>query len=89
VSGNGDTKPKRKARRKHLLSVRLDTAIVARLDALAAVLKRPGREPLRTDAILATVFAGLEAFEHVPPRPPALSPAPPSIPPAAARSRSR
>jgi predicted transcriptional regulator len=48
------------------VTIRLDAALVERLDALAAVLQRPGRGPVRTDAILAALYAGLEAFERDP-----------------------
>jgi hypothetical protein len=47
-------------------SVRIDKAVIERLDALAVVLKRPGHKPLRSDAILAALHAGLEAFERDP-----------------------
>lgn len=49
-----------------LVSFRLDNAVIERLDALAAVLRRPGRKPVRTDALLAALYSGLEAFERDP-----------------------
>jgi len=44
-------------------AVRLDPEMVARLDAIAAKLSRPGLEVTRTDAIRIALLTGLQAIE--------------------------
>jgi predicted transcriptional regulator len=51
---------------KITISFRLSPEILARLDALAEILKRPGREPIRRDAILAAIYEGLRTIEADP-----------------------
>lgn len=50
--------------RSHLVAVRLPHEMLARIDALAAALSIPGLPVTRTDAIRATVAAGLDKLEQ-------------------------
>ena len=45
------------------VSIRLDAAIVARLDALAPRIAPPGAKPVRAIAIRACILAGLDVIE--------------------------
>jgi hypothetical protein len=49
-------------RRRHV-SVRIDEPTLARLDALAVELQRPGASPVRSEAILAVLLLGLDVHE--------------------------
>jgi predicted transcriptional regulator len=44
-------------------AVRLDAEVVARLDAIAAKMSRPGLEVTRTDALRIALMTGLEKIE--------------------------
>lgn len=52
------------SKRLERVSIWLDKAMLERIDALADALKRPGREPVRTDAILTALDAGLAIVER-------------------------
>lgn len=52
--------------RKRKAGTKLPREIRERLDALAEVLREPGREPNQNDAIMATIHAGLDAIERDP-----------------------
>jgi hypothetical protein len=58
------TKTKADAQRKGHVAVRLDNAIIARLDALLPLYALPGREPTRSDALRAVILAGIDAEEQ-------------------------
>jgi predicted DNA-binding protein len=44
-------------------AVRLDTEVIARLDAIAGKLSRPGLEVTRTDALRIALMTGMEVIE--------------------------
>lgn len=48
---------------KRTISVKLPPEILKRLDELAEKIARPGRGPIRNEAILASIFVGLNAIE--------------------------
>jgi hypothetical protein len=56
--------PKEGRAAKGHVAVRLDPAVIARLDALLPLYTLPGREPRRSDALRATVLRGLEVEER-------------------------
>jgi len=46
------------------VAMRLENALVARLDAIAAKLSRPGLAPTRTDVVRMVLLAGLPLIEE-------------------------
>jgi hypothetical protein len=57
-------RPKNEPQRKGNVGVKLDPALVARLDALLPLYALPGREPTRSDSLRAVVLAGLALEER-------------------------
>lgn len=50
--------------RKGHVAVRLDAAIIARLDALLPLYELPGRHATRSDGLRAVILAGLDMEER-------------------------
>ncbi|MFT3775782.1 MAG: hypothetical protein QM820_61325 [Minicystis sp.] len=50
--------------RKGHVAVRLDAAIIARLDALLPLYALPGRQATRSDGLRAVILAGLDVEER-------------------------
>ena len=46
------------------LAIRFDAAVVARIEALAQQLSRPGLAVTRSDALRVALMAGLASLEH-------------------------
>ena len=57
-------KMKDDAQRKGHVAVRLDTATIARLDALLNLYALPGRDATRSDALRAVILAGIDVEER-------------------------
>lgn len=55
--------PDRDSRKGHV-AVRLDAAIIARLDALLPLYELPGRQATRSDGLRAVILAGLDVEER-------------------------
>ena len=52
--------------KKRTVCFKANSEILVRLDAVAEIVRRPGREPIRSDAILAAIHVGLSAIEADP-----------------------
>jgi hypothetical protein len=61
--GEDDMARKNEPTEKTQIAVRLDADLIARLDAVAAKLSRPGLDVTRADAIRVALEAGLRAIE--------------------------
>ena len=61
--GEDDMARKNEPTEKTQIAVRLDGDLIARLDAVAAKLSRPGLDVTRADAIRVALEAGLRAIE--------------------------
>lgn len=59
----GDEMAGKKEGEKVQIGVRLDEALIARLDKVASKLSRPGLAVTRTDAVRIALLTGLEAIE--------------------------